>query len=235
MRALGVPVEVLAFVPAYAFGIDGLSGPIAPWSAVRGLFGHLLAHGDAVHLLTNMATLAVFGPGVERTLGGRRLVFLFVTAGVVGALVEGWASDNRLMPLVGASGGISGVMAARVALHPASRLTMPPIFGVVIGMPLMVVVGCDLIGNIAMAMLSVTDFAPLDIDRVAWGAHLAGFATGLGLCGLLRPAGTPWLRWNPATAPRQFVGTGFARGRGFVNIATAFIWIAVAVVVWRAQ
>lgn len=212
-----------------------MDGPIDLWSAVRGLFGHLWVHGDAVHLLTNMAALAIFGPGVERALGGRRHLLLYLAAGLVGAVVEGLASADRLMPMVGASGGISGIMAARVALHPASRLVLPILPRITAAIPLAALVGCDLVTNAGMAVLSATDLAPLDVDRVAWGAHLAGFVTGLTLAGVLRPPGTRWLRWDAVTAPRQFVGAGLAHGRTAANIATVLIWIAVTAVVWRAQ
>ncbi|MBV5336087.1 rhomboid family intramembrane serine protease, partial [bacterium] len=130
MAALGVPVGRLAFVPAYAFGVAGFDGPIDAPAALRGLFGHIFVHDGSTHLFTNMLALAIFGPPLEARLGGLRFLGVFFATAVAAAVIEGLVGGDRLTPLVGASGGVSGVMGALLILNSDARLRLSlPLFG----------------------------------------------------------------------------------------------------------
>jgi membrane associated rhomboid family serine protease len=101
----------------------------APWQ----LFTSAFLHGGLAHIALNMFALYSFGGMVERVLGSRRFVWLYFasvfTAGVVQLLVVTASLDQGVVPTVGASGGVFGVLLAFAVLFPHSRvmLLFPPI------------------------------------------------------------------------------------------------------------
>ena len=197
---LALPPEPFAFVPAYFFGTVELAGPLPTWDLWRGLFGHVLIHGDAGHLLSNMLALWAFGDAVERAMGSLRYLAFFVLCAVAGALVEGALTADRMAPLVGASGAICGVMGAYLLLHPQAVLGMSPGPRV----PASVVVGGFLAFNVLMTLMPPAPETGL--ADVAWGAHLGGFAAGMALVPLLRRTGVPvWGSARLVTAAKAAV------------------------------
>lgn len=174
---LDVPVEPFAFVPAYLFGTTDLEGPLPVVDGWRGLVGHAFVHADSLHLVTNMAVLRLFGGRVEAALGGARFLLFFLLTAAAGALTEGWLTDDPTVPMLGASGAVSGVMGAFLLLHPRAVLRLPLLVRAPVLIPLALPVGCDLGINTALAL-----FPPppdLAISAIAWEAHLGGFAAGL--------------------------------------------------------
>jgi len=101
----------------------------APWQLVSSAF----LHGGFAHIALNMYALIAFGTMVERAMGSRRFSWLYmasvVSAGLVQLLVVTAAADERVMPTVGASGGVFGVLLAFAVIYPHSRvmLLFPPI------------------------------------------------------------------------------------------------------------
>ncbi|MFN3728180.1 MAG: rhomboid family intramembrane serine protease [Fimbriimonadaceae bacterium] len=102
---------------------SALSFPQASLSLAT-LFTSQFLHSDLFHLATNMIMLALFGPRVEKALGGLRfaIYFLFwgVMAGLAQLFVEPWMSS----PVLGASGAIGGVLGAHLLLFPAERIRL---------------------------------------------------------------------------------------------------------------
>ncbi len=164
----------LALVPA-RFDGRGLAG----------LVTHVLLHGGAVHLLGNLLFLHAFGPGVEDVLGGRRLLLLFFASGVAGGLAKVLVEPRSPLPVVGASGAISGVLAAALVLGPTRPvLTWVPYLIVVqlVEVPTWVFVVLWFALQLALA------YAALGADLVvAPFVHLGGFLAGLGLAYALLP------------------------------------------------
>ena len=186
-------IWVLAFVPAryvgFADQIPG--GPLASWTS---FVTHQLVHGDITHLAINCAWLLVFGSPVARRIGGGRFFIFALVCGIAGALFFMLMRWGEAVPMVGASGAISGLMGA------GFRLLLPAIdngeFHEMRELPrsvrlatlaecfrsrrLMLAVVAFVIVNfvIAFAAPVVTDAA-----GIAWEAHLGGFAAGLLLLG----------------------------------------------------
>jgi len=186
-------IWVLAFVPAryvgFADQIPG--GPLASWTS---FVTHQLVHGDITHLAINCAWLLVFGSPVARRIGGGRFFVFALVCGIAGALFFMLMRWGEAVPMVGASGAISGLMGA------GFRLLLPAIdngeFHEMRESPrsvrlatlgecfrsrrLMLAVVAFVIVNfvIAFAAPVVTDAA-----GIAWEAHLGGFAAGLLLLG----------------------------------------------------
>lgn len=186
-------IWVLAFVPArYAGFADQIpGGPLASWTS---FVTHQLVHGDITHLAINCAWLLVFGSPVARRIGGGRFFIFALVCGIAGALFFMLMRWGEAVPMVGASGAISGLMGA------GFRLLLPAIdngeFHEMRESPrsvrlatlaecfrsrrLMLAVVAFVIVNfvIAFAAPVVTDAA-----GIAWEAHLGGFAAGLLLLG----------------------------------------------------
>lgn len=89
--------------------------PAAP--TVQALFGHMFLHGGFDHLLGNMAILFIVGIAVEEALGKRRFLAFYLLAGIGAGVFDLVFNASRMVPGIGASGAISGVMAMFVALY----------------------------------------------------------------------------------------------------------------------
>ncbi|MEO7795486.1 MAG: rhomboid family intramembrane serine protease [Thermoanaerobaculia bacterium] len=180
---LSAAVERLALSPREALG----PGPL-PELALRPLrlLAALFLHAGWLHLLGNMAFLAVFGDDIESRLRPRRFLLLYLGSGVIASLAQIAASPRSTLPLLGASGAIAGVLGAFLVLFPEARLS-----GV---LPL----GCLVIPMKSRAFLFIPFWFLLQlygalaappgslVGGVAWYAHLAGFAAGPVLLFLLR-------------------------------------------------
>lgn len=92
--------------------------PTVPFPVAGTLLTSLFLHGDVAHLLTNLFYLWVFGPAVERVLGSARFLLVYLLGGLGGALLHVVINPTSLIPLVGASGAIAGLMAASLVLSP---------------------------------------------------------------------------------------------------------------------
>lgn len=108
LSALPAVANALVFVPRLAL--------VRPWSVVTYMF----LHGDLMHLLFNMIALFFFGPRVESRLLSRRFAILFFLSGITGALLSVLFSPGS--PIVGASGGVFGVMLAFAWFWPHERI-----------------------------------------------------------------------------------------------------------------
>lgn len=146
----------------------------------------LFLHGGWLHLLGNMAFLAVFGDDVEGKLRWRRFFLLYLACGLVASIAQIVVTPRSPLPLIGASGAIAGVLGTFLVLFPKARLA-----GV---LPL----GCLVIPMKSRAYLFIPFWFLLQLygalsaapgslaGGVAWYAHLAGFAAGPVLLFLLR-------------------------------------------------
>jgi membrane associated rhomboid family serine protease len=150
------------------------------------LLAALFLHGGWLHLLGNMAFLAVFGDDVEGKLRSRRFLLLYLGSGLAASAAQIAAAPRSTLPLIGASGAIAGVLGVFLVLFPKARLA-----GV---LPL----GCLVVPMKSRAFLFIPFWFALQlygalsappgssVGGVAWFAHLAGFAAGPVLLYLLR-------------------------------------------------
>lgn len=161
-----------ALIRDYAYFPSELSS--AGGNGYLRLFTHMFLHGDWVHLLVNMICLYSFGRGLEMAIGAPRFLLLYVLTGAVAALGHGFLTMDPTVPLVGASGAISGIIGAAVVAAPR----MPVIF-FIFPMPLFVAVAVLVALHVAAI---VFQWEP----DIAWWAHLAGLAAGALLYPLVR-------------------------------------------------
>ena len=82
----------------------------------------MFLHGGIMHLLGNLVFLYVFGPGVEEAIGSTRLALYYIAWGVAAAAAQIWVNPYTLVPTLGASGAIGGVLGAYFLLFPTSKI-----------------------------------------------------------------------------------------------------------------
>jgi len=171
---LAVPAG-LSFIPGNLFG-----GAELPVGALRApppatLVTYQFLHAGWFHLLGNLVFLWIYGPRVEGTLGSGPWTVLLLACGVVAALAQAWPDPSSALPMVGASGGISGLLGAYLFLHPRDELHGP-------GMQLPAWLVLISWFGLQLLYSNWTDALP---GAVAFRAHVGGFACGLLLAPVL--------------------------------------------------
>lgn len=179
-KAVDPVLEHLVFVPArYARPF----GSIFPLDLLLPFVGHMFLHASYGHLLANCLWLLVFGPVVARRYGTGPFLLFYLSAGIAGAATHLAFNWGDPLPLVGASGGIAGLMAAGIRmLRPTSVL------GVADDAPLIPILSPRvllfsavwLVGNL---LIGLTGFIGQGSELIAWQAHIGGYAAGLLLSG----------------------------------------------------
>lgn len=159
-------------------GLDTTSAwrqAIADGSVLR-LFSALFLHADWIHLLGNLVFLLIFGLPAERVMGGWRFLALFLIGGAAANLAAVLAIDAPDRVIIGASGAVSAVIGAYLALFPGAKL------GVVLPLGLFLefvrVPASLLIGLWALLQVVFAYSGPA-LGAVAWPAHIAGFLFGV--------------------------------------------------------
>jgi membrane associated rhomboid family serine protease len=168
-----------------------VTGPVPPELT---LLTSMFLHGGWGHLLGNMIYLWVFGDDIEEALGPLRFLIFYLLCGIIAALVFVAFNMHSTTPLIGASGAISGVLAAYLLLRPCARVTVF-ILRVVVRVRAYWVIG-------AWALLQIFLLAQHSDDGVAYLAHVGGLAAGALLFLVMRPAGVDLFECiDPADKP----------------------------------
>lgn len=97
-------------------------------AALAKVFTSMYLHGSLAHLLGNVLFLIVFGPGVERALGGPRFALYYLFWGVMAAAAHTFVNPGSDVPTLGASGAIGGVLGSYFLLFPGSRVELVLLF-----------------------------------------------------------------------------------------------------------
>jgi membrane associated rhomboid family serine protease len=173
----------VGFLPTDFFGSTSLPTLAGLPDWVR-LFTYALAHADPVHLFGNMIFLFVFGDNVEDAVGHFRYILFYALSVAGGGLAYAFAFPDTSFVLVGASGGVAGVIAAYLLLHPRVKLWILVLWRI----PLRLSARWPLIFWVASQFFFVLGYGA---EEVAWMAHVGGLATGALLILLLRRPGVP--------------------------------------------
>lgn len=167
-----------------------ISGSVTEWGAAMRderlltLISALFIHLGPIHLIGNLLFLLIFGLPTERSLGAWRFLLLFLAGGALANLAAAVLMGTPARAIIGASGGVSAVIGAYLALFPNARLGVVVPLGVwleFIRLP-----AALLIGLWAVLQLVFTFVGP-SFGAVAWWAHLAGFVVGLLYALAMRP------------------------------------------------
>jgi rhomboid family protein len=143
------------------------------------VFTSMFMHGGLVHLGGNMLYLWIFGNNIEDVLGHLRFFIFYLFSGVVSAYSYALTAPSSTIPMIGASGAISGVLGAYILLFPQARVHTIVFLGFFIQsirIPALIVIGFWAIIQFVSGLLAHT--GP-DQGGIAWFAHIGGFVAGL--------------------------------------------------------
>jgi membrane associated rhomboid family serine protease len=157
-------------------------GPHPLWITI---FTAMFMHGSWMHLIGNMVYLAIFGDQVEDRLGHVRFLTFYLFAGVVATLTQVYADPTSIIPSIGASGAIAGVLGAYLVLYPQNGVKVLLIREIVI-VPASLVLGM-------WALFQFLGQASVQHGQggVAYMAHIGGFVAGFATGAFLRVARSP--------------------------------------------
>lgn len=153
-------------------------GPTRPIAPIYTVFTSMFMHGSLLHIAGNMLFFWIFGNNIEDRLGHFRFILFYLFCGIVAAYAHALTSPNSKIPMVGASGAISGVLGAYLLLFPRAKVHTLIFFGFffqVVRVPALIVIGFWAIIQLVNGM--VTQGAQQ--AGVAWFAHIGGFLAGL--------------------------------------------------------
>jgi len=177
----------MAFVPASGVTAHGV--PVIEAAPLQAIVISMFLHGSIWHLLGNMLYLWIFGNNIEDAMGHVKYTLFYFLCGFAAAFAMAWIDPTSKIPVVGASGAISGALAAYILLYPRARVTVIVPLGIIF-FPLTIsavwVVGFWFVLQLISAAL--TD--PTQ-PGTAWWAHVGGFAAGLVLTPFLKSRYVP--------------------------------------------
>jgi membrane associated rhomboid family serine protease len=169
-------VAAFSLVPARLFHAGTvLTGPVPVGITI---FTSQFLHAGLLHLTGNMLYLWIFGNNVEDSMGRFRFIVFYLLCGAMASMAHALMNDRSNIPMIGASGAISGVLGAYVLLYPKARvLTLFTLgfFVRLIEVPAMMVLGFWFVFQFLNALVAQ------DAGGVAWYAHIGGFLAGMAL------------------------------------------------------
>jgi membrane associated rhomboid family serine protease len=148
------------------------------WFAIT-LVTSMFMHGGWIHFLSNMWILFIFGDNVEDRMGPIGFLGFYLLGGLAAGLLQFSIAPNSLIPTLGASGAIAGVMGAYIVLFPSARVvTLIPIFFffTTVNIPAVLYLGIWFVTQFYSGLMSL---GAVTMGGVAWWAHIGGFVFGL--------------------------------------------------------
>jgi rhomboid family protein len=204
-----IPGELTGSLPVgtrFPMG-PGLACSTDPGRQVSHLVTSMFLHGSWMHLLGNMWFLWLFGNNVEDSMGRLRFVAFYLLSGLAAALGQVITNPSSAIPMVGASGAISGVMGGYLLLYPHVRVfTLIPIgfFLTSVALPAWVMLGYWFLIQFVSGLVAVAG----EGGGVAFWAHVGGFVAGLVLVKLFARseavAAHQAHHWRPQRVLRDF-------------------------------
>ncbi|MBS1127123.1 MAG: rane protein [Nitrospirae bacterium] len=163
--------------------------PIPP---VLTIFTSMFMHGGLFHLVWNMLYFWIFANNIEERLGHIRFVLFYLFCGVVAAFSHALLSPGSNIPMIGASGAVSGMLGAYILLFPMAKIRTIIFLGfyvTVVKIPALIVIGFWAIIQVVSGLLSP---GSANQGGIAFFAHVGGFVAGLFTIKLWQPRGYRW-------------------------------------------
>lgn len=170
-------VYIFGAIPALIFGFKSLPPEAALIPAWATAFTSMFLHGGWMHLLGNMLYLWIFGNNIEDAMGKKRFIVFYLLCGLAALFANALPDPQSTIPMIGASGAISGVLGAYLLLFPHARVLVAIPFGIFIHTTRLAagwVLGFWFVLQIVNSMLTSGQQG-----GVAWGAHIGGFVAGM--------------------------------------------------------
>jgi membrane associated rhomboid family serine protease len=166
--------------------IDEAPGPSPIWLT---LLTSMFMHGGWLHIGGNMLFLFIFGDNIEKAYGHIKYLTFYLVCGIIAGLAHVYSQPDSIIPSLGASGAISGVMAAYLVLFPTNRVRVLLTLGIIwlrpIAVPAVVMIGVWALLQFVngIGSIAVTD----QTSGVAYWAHIGGFIAGAVITLLAKP------------------------------------------------
>jgi membrane associated rhomboid family serine protease len=180
-------VYSFGMVPAVLFDLKQLPPELAVVPAEVTIFTSMFMHGGWMHIIGNMLYLWIFGNNVEDAMGHGRFVLFYLLCGIAAVFAQALPNVGSEVPMIGASGAISGVLGAYLLLYPHARVLVAIPFGFYIHtvrLPAGWVLGFWIVLQLLNSLVSGGQ-----TGGVAWGAHIGGFVAGMLLIPLFKRKG----------------------------------------------
>jgi membrane associated rhomboid family serine protease len=166
--------------------VEDPSGYEEPATVVTSAF----LHGGWLHLIGNMLFLWVFGDNVEDAFGHMKYAVFYIVVAAAAAMTQVLVDTNSIVPMIGASGAIAGVLGAYLVLYPRATVgTVVPLlwfFGP-IPVPAILLIGLWFLMQLLAGWASIGGEAQGVSEGVAVFAHIGGFVAGLAIVFVMRP------------------------------------------------
>jgi membrane associated rhomboid family serine protease len=197
-----IVANVLVFLHEQTLGPRALDLFVREWGLVPADFAwdrmvtSMFLHGGWAHIGGNLLYLWIFGDNVEDRLGHGRFLVFYLLCGAVAGLAQTGINGDSSVPMIGASGAISGVLGAYILLFPHSRvLTLIPIifFIQLLEVPAVVLLGLWFLMQLISGVGSLG--ARADMGGIAFWAHVAGFVAGVALVNLFKQPERQRVEW----------------------------------------
>ncbi len=192
-------VYALGVIPAVLFGGMSLEAELVWVPTVLTAFTSMFLHGGWMHLIGNMLYLWVFGNNIEAAMGHVRFILFYFLCGIAAVLAQALPDTSSQIPMIGASGAISGVLGAYLLLFPMARVhVIIPIFIIIqrVKIPALLVLGVWFLMQLFSSLTTSSEGG-----GVAFGAHIGGFIAGMLLIPFFKyqqvPLQIPFLHFNP--------------------------------------
>ncbi|MBD8891672.1 rhomboid family intramembrane serine protease [Roseibium litorale] len=169
-------------IPSVVLDVKDLAPELQAVPDSLTLFTYAFLHADFWHLAGNMLFLWVFGDNVEDAMGHARFLIFYLVCAAAGGLAYLLVNTGSDAPLIGASGAVSGVVAAYLMLHPKVQIWVLALGRIPLRLSAQWVLGAWVLYQIYHAVLS-------SAGSVAWSAHMGGLMAGAVLVPVLRRGG----------------------------------------------
>jgi membrane associated rhomboid family serine protease len=170
-------VTVLGFTPAAFFGFEQAPSRFLGVPPAATLLTHMFLHASFLHIIGNLLYLWIFGNNIEEAMGHLRYALFYLVCGAFAALAMGLMDPSSQVPMVGASGAISGVLGAYMLLYPRARVRVLVPLGII---PFIFWIRAVWVVGIWFALqLLNAAFTDATQPGVAFWAHVGGFIAGL--------------------------------------------------------
>ena len=174
----------LGVVPAALVGKGILPAELVVIPVWLSVFTSMFMHGGWMHLLSNMLYLWVFGNNIEDAMGHGRFLVFYLLCGMVAVFSQALPAPESIVPMVGASGAISGVLGAYLLLYPRAQILVAIPLGIMF-FTQRISAFFVLLFWFAMQLFS-SYVSGEQQGGVAFGAHIGGFLAGMALIPFFR-------------------------------------------------
>lgn len=201
LSSAGATQAAYAFglVPAVLTGREMLPAEIEVIPAWGTVFTSMFMHGGFWHLAGNMLYLWIFGNNIEDAMGHGRYLVFYLLCGVAAVFAQVLPNPGSIIPMVGASGAISGVLGAYMLLFPRARVLLGLPLGFVLvqlgRFPAIWVLAAWFAMQLVMGVIAAARAVGETQGGIAFGAHIGGFIAGLLLVAVFKKRSVPlWRR-----------------------------------------